>query len=497
MTTIAFIGAGSVVFAQGLLADLFGLELGTLEIRLHDIDPERLETAAAAAAYIAREHGVSPRITAHLERRAALDGADFVINIVQVGMNAATHTDFEIPARYGLRQTIGDTLGVGGVFRALRTFPVLRGLAQDIAEVCPDAWLLNYTNPMVMNVWYLKELGVRNVAGLCHSVYWTMQGLSELVGVPYEDVTYLAAGVNHQSWVLRFERGRENLYDRLDEAIAADPELRRRVRVDMYRRLGFYPTETSEHSSEYVPWYLGHASEVERLRLPIGAYLDIVAENLATYEHTRTALKTGDRVEVEPTMEYAPQIIHSIATNTPRTIYANVPNTTPHPTTSHTTTGRPTTGHAATSRATTGHATTDHAATSHATTGHATTDHAATSHATTGHASTGHAAAGLIPNLRSRAIVEVPCLVDGSGIRPTAVGELPAQCAALNRSYLNVAELAVQAALTEDPRAIRQALMLDPATAGTLPVEQIWQLCNDLVLAHRNYLDPPLRAILK
>ncbi|HWD81674.1 MAG TPA: alpha-glucosidase/alpha-galactosidase [Kribbella sp.] len=431
MTTIAFIGAGSVVFTQGLLADLFGLELGQLQIRLHDIDPERLETAAAAASYIARELQVSPAISTHLERRAALDGADFVINIVQVGMNAATHTDFEIPARYGLRQTIGDTLGVGGVFRALRTFPVLRGLAQDIAEVCPDAWLLNYTNPMVMNVWYLKALGVRNVAGLCHSVYWTMQGLSELVGVPYEDVTYLAAGVNHQSWVLRFERGRENLYDRLDEAIAADPELRRRVRVDMYRRLGFYPTETSEHSSEYVPWYLGHPSEVDRLRLPIGAYLDIVAENLASYEHTRNALKTGDSVEVEPTMEYAPQIIHSITTDTPRTVYANVPNT------------------------------------------------------------------GLIPNLQTGAVVEVPCLVDGTGIRPTAVGELPAQCAALNRSYLNVAELAVQAARTEDPRAIRQAVMVDPATAGTLPVEQIWELCNDLVLAHRNYLDPSLRAVLK
>ena len=446
MTAIAFIGAGSVVFTQGLLVDLFDLDLGPLEIRLHDIDPERLDTAAAAAAYIAGEHNVTPRITTHLERRAALDGVDFVINIVQVGMNAATHTDFEIPARYGLRQTIGDTLGVGGVFRALRTFPVLRGLAQDIAEVCPDAWLLNYTNPMVMNVWYLKELGVRHVAGLCHSVYWTMQGLSDVVGVPYEDVTYLAAGVNHQSWVLRFERDRENLYDRLDAAIAADPELRRRVRVDMYRRLGFYPTETSEHSSEYVPWYLGHAGEVERLRLPIGAYLDIVAENLASYEHTRNALKTGDPVEVEPTMEYAPQIIHSITTNTPRTIYANVPNTPP------------------------------------------------ASHAT---AATASAAAALIPNLQSRAIVEVPCLVDGSGIQATAVGELPAQCAALNRSYLNVAELVVQAATTEDPRAIRQAIMVDPATAGTLPVEQIWDLCNDLVLAHHNYLDPSLRAVLK
>ncbi|MEU4196334.1 alpha-galactosidase [Kribbella sp. NPDC026611] len=427
MTTIAFIGAGSVVFTQGLLADLFDLDLGPLHIALHDIDPERLDTAAAAAAYLAQDRPV--RITAHLERRAALDGADFVINIVQVGMNAATQLDFELPARYGVRQTIGDTLGVGGVFRALRTYPVLRGLAEDIAAVCPDAWLLNYTNPMAMNVWYLKALGVRNVVGLCHSVYWTMQGLSDLVEVPYSDVTYQAAGVNHQSWVLRFERDGENLYDRLDAAIANDPELLRRVRVDMYSRLGYYPTETSEHSAEYVPWYLNHASEVDRLRLPIGAYLGIVAENLASYEQTRVALKSGEPLSVDPTMEYAPQIIHSMVTNTPRTIYANVPN---------------------------------------------------------------H---GLIPNLQSGATVEVPSLVDGSGVQPTAVGALPAQCAALNRSYLNVCELVVKAAIEQDPLAIRQAVMMDPAT--DLPVEQIWDLCNDLVLAHSNYLDPSLRAALK
>jgi alpha-galactosidase len=431
MTKIAFIGAGSVVFTQGLLADLFSFDLGHLHIALHDIDPERLDTAAAAASYIAKDRGVTPRITAHLERRAALADADFVINIVQIGMNAATRIDFELPARYGVRQTIADTLGIGGVFRALRTFPVLRGLAEDIADVCPDTWLLNYTNPMVMNVWYLKALGVQKVVGLCHSVYWTMQGLSELVGVPYEDVTYQAAGVNHQSWVLRFERGGENLYERLDAAIAADPELRRRVRVDMYRRLGFYPTETSEHSSEYVPWYLAHATEVERLRLPIGAYLEIVAENLASYEQTRSALKAGEPVPVESTMEYAPQIIHSIVTGTPRTVYGNVPNT------------------------------------------------------------------GLIGNLQTGAVVEVPCLVDASGVQPTAIGVLPAQCAALNRSYLNVAELAVEAAIEHDPRAIRQAVMVDPATAAALPVEQIWELCNDLVVAHSNYLDPSLRAALR
>ncbi|QNE20998.1 alpha-glucosidase/alpha-galactosidase [Kribbella qitaiheensis] len=429
MTKIAFVGAGSVVFTQGLLADLFSFtDLGELHIALHDIDPERLDTAAGAAKYIASERGIKPRITSHLDRRAALEGADFVINIIQVGMNEATRIDFEIPARYGVRQTIGDTLGVGGVFRALRTFPVLKGLAEDIAAICPDAWLLNYTNPMAMNVWYLKALGLRNVVGLCHSVYWTMNDLSQLVGVPYGEVTYLAAGVNHQAWVLRFERAGEDLYPRLDELIAREPELRRRVRVDMYRRLGYYPTETSEHSSEYVPWYLSHQSEVDRLRLPIGDYLRIVEENVTLYEGTRDALKRGEPLPVEGTMEYAPQVIHSIVTGKPRTIYGNVVN---------------------------------------------------------------H---GLISNLPEGSVVEVPCLVDGSGVQPTAVGALPAQCAALNRSYVNVNELVVRAALEDDPRSIRQALLMDPAT--TLPVDQLWALCNDLVEAHGNYLQPSLRVHL-
>jgi len=427
MTKIAFIGAGSVVFTQALLADLFGFpDLGDLHIALHDIDPERLSTASGAAAYLATEYGAAPRITAHLDRRAALENCDFVINIVQVGMNEATRIDFDLPARYGVRQTIGDTLGVGGVFRALRTFPVLRGLASDIAEVCPDAWLLNYTNPMAMNVWYLSALGVRNVVGLCHSVFWTMNDLADLVGVPYGEVSYLAAGVNHQAWVLRFEHAGRDLYPALDEVIARDPELLRRVRIDMYRRLGFYPTETSEHSSEYVPWYLHDAGEVERLRLPIGDYLRIIEENVAQYEHTRDALKAGEPLSVENTMEYAPQVIHSIVTGKPRTIYGNVVNT------------------------------------------------------------------GQISNLPAGAVVEVPCLVDSLGVQPTTVGALPAQCAALNRSYINVNELVVRAALEEDPRSIRQALMADPATAATLTVEQIWSLCNDLVLAHNNYLDPAL-----
>ncbi|RII20881.1 Alpha-galactosidase [Streptomyces sp. YIM 130001] len=430
---IAFMGAGSVVFTQGLLADLFAFaELTGAHIALHDIDPERLGTAQAAATYIAQRRGAEhATITAHAERRAALAGADFVINIVQIGMDDATRTDFEVPARYGLRQTIGDTLGVGGIFRALRTFPFLRDLGRDMSEVCPDAWLLNYTNPMAMNVQYLTAAtGLTKVVGLCHSVYWTMRDLAKLVNVPYEEITYRAAGVNHQAWVLRFEHQGRDLYSALDELIASDEQLRRRVRVDMYRRLGYYPTETSEHSSEYVPWYLHHDSEVERLRLPIGAYLGIVEENAAEYRHTRQALAAGEALAVEGTMEYAPQIIHSTVTGTPRTVYGNVPNR------------------------------------------------------------------GLIDNLPAHGVVEVPCLVDDSGIRPTRVGALPPQLAALNRTYLSMNDLVVRAAVEDAPRHIRHAAMIDPATAAALPVERIWQLCDDMVQAHGERLQPGLRALL-
>lgn len=429
---IAFVGAGSVVFTQGLLADLFAFpELGHARIALHDIDPERLATAEGAARHIAEARGAKPVITAHLDRRAALADADFVVNIIQVGMNGATRTDFAVPARYGLRQTIGDTLGVGGIFRALRTFPVLQGIAEDMAELCPHAHLLNYTNPMAMNVLYLSRIAPElKVTGLCHSVYWTVHDLARLLDVPFEEVSYLAAGINHQSWLLRFERAGQNLYPLLDEAIARDPGLLRRVRVDMYRRLGHYPTETSEHSAEYVPWYLPHGSEIERLRLPVGAYLAIIEENTASYERTRAALVEGTPLPVEGTLEYAPQIIHSALTGTPREVYGNVPNR------------------------------------------------------------------GLIDNLPADSVVEVPCLADASGVRPTRVGTLPPQCAALNRTYASVTDLVVRAATDGDPRHIRHAAMTDPATAAALPVEGIWDLCDDLVRAHGELLQPELRALL-
>jgi alpha-galactosidase len=433
MTTIALIGAGSVEFTRQLLADFLSFpELEGLEVSLHDIDQDRLSTAEGIAQRVAEEIGGAPTIRASLDRRKALDGADFVINTIQVGGFAATKTDFDVPASFGLRQTVGDTLGVGGVFRALRTFPVLRGIADDMREVCPDAWLLNYTNPMVMNVWWLSQVAPSvKAVGLCHSVYWTVHGLCELVGVPMEETSYRAAGVNHQAWLQHWEHDGKSLYPLLDEKIAADADLRRRVRVDMYRRLGFYPTETSEHSSEYVSWYLHDPREIERLRIPIGDYLEISAGNVRQYEETRAALAAGAPLPLEVSAtEYAPQVVHSLVTGTSRTIHANVINN------------------------------------------------------------------GLISNLPQGAAVEVPATIDGLGLHPHAVGALPPQCAALNTAYLAVCELTVRAALEGDPRLVRQAVMMDPNASASLRLDDIWDLCNALTEAHGDRLPEELRVTL-
>ena len=434
MVSIVFIGAGSVVFTRELLSDIFGYpELADARIVLHDIDVERLETADAIARRLADQMGAKAKIVATADRREALDGADYVINVIQVGMYAATRRDFDIPARYGLRQTIADTIGVGGIFRALRTFPVLDGIAADMSELCPDAWLLNYTNPMAMNVSYLNAIAPNlKVLGLCHSVYWTVRDLCKIIKVPFDEVTYDSAGVNHQAWILRWERDGVDLYPLLDRAIVDRPQLRRRVRVDMYRRLGYYPTETSEHSAEYVPWYLGHDTEIERLRIPVGEYLRVSEESLAEYAECRRMALAGENLDISrETTEYAPQVIHSMVTGQPRHIVANVPNE------------------------------------------------------------------GLITNLPTGFAVEVPCTVDGSGATPHWVGELPVQCAAVNRPYVGVGELTVAAAFTGEPRFVRQAAMVDPNTAATLTLDDIWATCNELTLAHGDLLPAPLRKTVE
>jgi alpha-galactosidase len=427
---ITFIGAGSVEFTGMLLGDILAYpELADSRIALHDIDPDRLDTATGVAKAIAAEHDASPTIEAFPDRRAALDGADYAINAIQVGGHKATVVDHEIPAKFGLRQTIGDTLGVGGVFRTLRTVPVMEGIANDMAAVCPDAWLLNYTNPMAM-LCQATYMGtpLKKIVGLCHSVQNTTEELAALVQVPFEEITFTGAGVNHQAFILRFERDGEDLYPKLDEALERDPELLRRVRVEMYRRLGYFPTESSEHSSEYLPWFLHDDEQIERFRIWVAEYVSRSEDNLGEYAATKEALATGAPLPIEePSNEYAPQIIHSIETGTPRVVYGNVHN------------------------------------------------------------------AGLIDNLPADACVEVPCLVDATGVNPTRVGALPPQLAALNRTFLNVADLTVRAALEGRPDRVRQAVLLDPNASSTLTPDAIWEMCDELTAAHGDLLPAALR----
>ncbi len=436
MPTLVFLGAGSVVFTRQLLTDLLRYaDLPVLDLALHDVDVERLEVARLTALNVAEQLGREVRIRASADRREALAGADFVINMIQVGGIAATRLDLEIPARYGLRQTIGDTTGVGGVFRALRTFPVLSGIARDMRELCPDAWFLNYTNPMAMNIWWFSQVAPDlRAVGLCHSVYWTVNDLCELVGVPLEGTRYRAGGVNHQAWLTEWSRDGEDLYPRLRERIASDPELERRVRVEIFRRIGFYPTETSEHSAEYLDWFLRDDAQIERFRLEPLQYLGISEDNVAEFHTARELLAAGSDLplhEEGDAAEYAPQIIHSMLTGTRREIHVNVPNR------------------------------------------------------------------GLIDNLPEGAVVEVPAVVDGDGVHPERFGPVPAAGAALNRRYLSVAELTIRAAAEGDPQLVRQAVLVDPNAASTLTPARIWELCDELTRAHAAVLPRELGGDLE
>lgn len=435
MPTITFLGAGSVVFTRQLLTDLLRFpDLPTLDIALHDIDVERLEVARLTALNVATQLGRDVKVSASADRRAALTGADFVINMIQVGGVDATRIDLEIPAAKGLRQTIGDTTGVGGVFRALRTFPVLSGIARDMQELCPDAWFLNYTNPMAMNIWWMSVVAPEiKAVGLCHSVYWTVNDLCELVGVPLEGTHYRAAGVNHQAWLTEWSRDGEDLYPRLRERIESDPELQRRVRAEIFRRIGFYPTETSEHSSEYLNWFLRSDAQIERYRIEPLQYIGISEDNVREFHEAKALLGAGSDIPLHDegdAAEYAPQIIHSILTGTPREIHVNVPN------------------------------------------------------------------AGLIDNLPQGAVVEVPATVDVDGVHPIAWGSIPAAGAALNRTYLSVAELTIRAAREGDPELVRRAVLTDPNASSSLTPEQIWELCDELTAAHAELLPRALGGVM-
>jgi alpha-galactosidase len=418
-------GAGSAEFTKELLADILGFEeLADVTIALHDVNPERLETAGAIARWTAEALGAPARIESHLDRRAALEGADHVISMIRVGGHEGLALDFQVPARHGIRQAMADTLGIGSIFRALCTIPSLLALGADMAELCPDAWLYNYTNPMAALVWAIYEgTAHRRVVGVCMSAQNTAEQLSEVVGVPFEEVSWLTAGMNHQAWLLRFERNGRDLYPLLDEAIAKDPDgLGRRVRVEIYRRFGLFPSESSEHNADLVPWFMPHEDQIERFRIPVDEYLHRSERNLGAYEEVRRKLAAGESLGLERGPEYAPQIIHSIETGTTRSVYGNVRN------------------------------------------------------------------AGSIENLPDDACVEVPCLVDRAGVQPTSVGSLPPGPAALNRLYLSVCELTVRAALEGSRELVYQAALVDPATAATLSTDRIVQVCDELIAAHAEHL---------
>ena len=435
MVKVVLLGAGSVEFTHQLSTDLFRFDdLPRLQIVLHDIDRDRLEFARVTAEQAAARFGRAADIVTTADRRAALHGADFVINVIAVGGLAATRKDLEIPARMGLRQTVGDTTGVGGVFRALRTFPVLTRVAKDMVEVCPDAWFLNYTNPMVMNVWWMSVVApqIKSV-GLCHSIHWTVNDLCELIGVPMEGTRFRAAGVNHLSWLTEWTRDGEDLYPRLRQAIADDPDLSRRVRVEVLERLGYYSTESSLMTAEYLPWFMRSDEQIERYRLEPLKYIDISVSNIEEFERARAALDTGEPLpfEEEPVVEYAPLLIHSMLTGTEREISANVVND------------------------------------------------------------------GYITNLPDGAVIEVPSLLDGTGLHPMHVGDIPAAGAALDLTYLSVAGLTVEAARTGNPELVKQAVLTDPNAASSLTPEQIWALCDELTAAHADLLPVSLGGRLE
>jgi len=433
MSKIAFIGAGSTVFAKNLLGDILSFpELAGSTIHLHDIDEERLRSSKIVANRVAGALGVTPEIIAGTDRREALDGADYVITMFQIGgYKPSTVIDFEIPRKYGLRQTIADTLGIGGVMRGLRTIPVLLDVCRDMEELCPDAWLLNYVNPMAMNCWAVNRATTIKNVGLCHSVQGTAEQLARDIKVPIEEINYLSAGINHMAFYLRFERDGEDLYP-LIRQVAADGRIPdwNRVRYEAFRHLGYFVTESSEHFSEYVPWFIkrNRPDLIAKFNIRLDGYISRCENQIAAWDMMRVYLEDESvELSVERTHEYGAYIIHSLETGTPRVIYGNVAN-----------------------------------------------EH-------------------LIENLPAGCCVEVPCLADGNGIQPTHIGALPPQLAAVMQTNINVQALTVEAALTGNREHIYHAAMMDPHTAAELDLSQIHDLVDDLIAAHGDWLPDYLR----
>ncbi len=429
MPKIAFIGAGSTVFAKNLLGDILSFpELAESHIRLMDIDPERLRTSEIVAHKVAEFFGAKPTIEATLDRRRALDGTDYAISMFQIGgYRPSTVIDFEIPKKYGLRQTIADTLGIGGIMRALRTIPVFLDICRDMEELCPDVTFLQYVNPMAMNCWAISRASPIKTVGLCHSVQGTAEALAQDIGVPIEEINYQCAGINHMAFYLKFERNGENLYPRLREVAERGAFGRRyrnlsdKVRYEVFKRAGYFVTESSEHLSEYVPWFIkrDRPDLLEQYEVPLDEYLTRCEIQIAEWENLKAAFERGElAITHERSHEYGSLIIHSLETGQPRLVYGNVSNR------------------------------------------------------------------GLIDNLPPGCCVEVPCLVDKNGVQPTCVGTLPPHLAALMQTNINVQALTVEAALTRKREHIYHAAMLDPHTAAELSLDQIWRLVDDLIEAH-------------
>lgn len=457
MPKITFIGAGSTVFAKNLMGDILSFPaLADSTISLHDIDPERLRISEIVAHRVAKALGAHPTIEATTDRRTALDSADYAICMIQVGgYRPSTVIDFEIPKNYGLRQTIADTLGIGGIMRGLRTIPVLLEICRDMKELCPDVTFLNYVNPMAINCWAINRASTIKTVGLCHSVQGTASELAHDIGVPVEEINYLVAGINHMAFFLKLEHNGQDLYPRVRQVIEEGrvPDWNR-VRYEMFRRLGYFVTESSEHFSEYVPWFIkrDRPDLIERFNIPLDEYIqrceaqikawefmqkELENPGSQTEESLREALRTTDVMpvmidlivndvkdldKVTLSHEYGSRIIHSLETGAPRVIYGNVPNR------------------------------------------------------------------GLIDNLPQDCIVEVPCVVDKNGVQPTHIGSLPPHLAALMQTNINVQALTVEAALTQRREHIYHAAMLDPHTAAELDLDQIWNLVDNLIEAHGDWL---------
>jgi alpha-galactosidase len=442
---ITFIGAGSTVFAKALIGDILTYpELQNAHLELFDIDASRLETSEMVAKRVAKTLGVQPKITTTTNAHKALEGANYAISMIQVGgYKPSTIIDFEIPKKYGLEQTIADTLGIGGIMRALRTIPVMLEYTRIMEEVSANNIMhLNYVNPMAMNCLALAQASRVPVVGLCHSVQGTASDLSKDLEIPFEELDYIVAGINHMAFYLKLEHKGVDMYPKLRAFMERDQipshdlgegygwSLSNRVRYAAYKHLGYFVTESSEHFSEYVPWFIkrGRPDLLERYGIPIDEYLRRCEAQIAHWEAQRAVyLDESIPLTVKRSKEYGSGIIHSRETGTPRVIYGNVLN---------------------------------------------------------------H---GLIDNLPDGCCVEVPCLVDKNGIQPTRIGKLPPHLAALMRTNIGVQELTVEAITTGKREHIYHAAMLDPHTAAELDLETIRAMVDELIAAHGDFLPEALR----